>query len=579
VSIDEKDTRALPERWEYPTLDEVVRFGASVSNLPDLPDDYLVSFIPMQAVEEITGRIDSSDVRPLSAVRKGYTSFVNGDVIFAKITPSMENGKVAVARNLMNGIGFGSTEFHVLHPSQGLDSKYLCYFMVRPSFRANAKQHMSGSGGQLRVPTEYLRQTVLPLPPLNEQKRIVEKLEVLLSNLDDAVQSLTNALEKLKQYRRSVLKAAIEGELTQEWREANQTTLEPASELLTRILQKRRERWEAEQKAKDRKNAAYEEPTAPDVSSLPGLPKGWVWTNLGQLKSFSLYGPRFSSEDYSEKGVNVLRTTDINEFGRVNVDTTPKLDLNNEEFDKYKVRPMDLLITRTGSIGTLAVFNDEIRAIAGAYLIQYRLALPEVVWYVFQFLKSPDGQTQLTGGSAGSGRLNLNAPNLEKIPIPLPPLAEQFMVIESIEQRFDEAAQFEAALNAELNRSEGLRQSMLEEAFSGKLVPQDPNDEPATILLERIREEKIRASQEAKVKKPKSTKPKTSQGSELISLADTLRTAGKALTPEELFKAAGYTFETKEQFFQDVRKARADGLIEEKRLSPNARDSLLSVLA
>src|SRR5262249_40208152 len=118
--------------------------------------------------------------------------------------------------------------------------------------------------------------------------------------------------------------------------------------------------------------------------------------NGGRSKSFSLYGPRFSSDDYASEGKLVLRTSDISPAGRVNVATAPKLKLSDAEFQKYRVDQGDLLVTRTGSLGTLAVFDDAVEAIPGAYLIQFRLRPPMITsWCVFYYLKSPAGQSQL----------------------------------------------------------------------------------------------------------------------------------------------------------------------------------------
>jgi type I restriction enzyme S subunit len=142
-----------------------------------LAEDDPVTFVPMQAVSEDTASIKSPDVRPLSEVRRGFTPFQERDVLFAKITPCMENGKVAVARDLVNGAGFGSTEFHVLRAGPALIPEYLYYFIRQPTFRSVAKQQMRGGAGQQRVPELFLRKETVPLPPLSEQRRIVEILD------------------------------------------------------------------------------------------------------------------------------------------------------------------------------------------------------------------------------------------------------------------------------------------------------------------------------------------------------------------------------------------------------------------
>jgi type I restriction enzyme, S subunit len=136
-----------------------------------------VSFVPMAAVDEIHGSIADRQVREFGTVSKGFPTFADGDVLFAKITPCMENGKAAIASDLVNGIGAGSTEFFVLRPGQDVLPEYIFHFVRRPSFREACKANFTGSAGQQRVPRSYLERVVLPLPPLEEQRRIVGLLD------------------------------------------------------------------------------------------------------------------------------------------------------------------------------------------------------------------------------------------------------------------------------------------------------------------------------------------------------------------------------------------------------------------
>ncbi|MCY4341339.1 MAG: restriction endonuclease subunit S [Gammaproteobacteria bacterium] len=136
-------------------------------------DDTSVSFVPMAAVDESAGEIAVRQQRPFAEVAKGYTSFEDGDILFAKITPCMENGKVALARNLANGIGRGSTEFHVLRPGERALGEYIYHFVRQPGFREEAKRNFTGTAGQQRVPKQFMQNASIPLPSLDEQRRIV----------------------------------------------------------------------------------------------------------------------------------------------------------------------------------------------------------------------------------------------------------------------------------------------------------------------------------------------------------------------------------------------------------------------
>src|SRR5947209_8755210 len=160
----------LPQGWTRTTLGEIAHINRRDTALRDLSDGLLVSFVPMAAVDAERGTITWQEERPLSEVRKGFTSFSDGDVLFAKITPCMENGKAAVAHGLKNGCGFGSTEFHVLTPRDSVSSKWIFYFVRQQSFREDAKARFSGTAGQLRVPGSFLAHYPIALPPAAEQQ-------------------------------------------------------------------------------------------------------------------------------------------------------------------------------------------------------------------------------------------------------------------------------------------------------------------------------------------------------------------------------------------------------------------------
>lgn len=155
------------------------------SRLRSLDEDLEVTFVPMAAVDEETGTIASPEVKPLGDVRKGFTPFLQGDVIFAKITPCMQNGKSAIAQSLVNGFGFGSTEFHVLRPGPAVLPQWLWYFVRQRSFREEARRHFRGSAGQQRVPATFVEQHKIPLPPLEQQRRIVSRIQERLKRVNE----------------------------------------------------------------------------------------------------------------------------------------------------------------------------------------------------------------------------------------------------------------------------------------------------------------------------------------------------------------------------------------------------------
>lgn len=223
---------ALPEGWTWAKLSAVSQLNPATA-FEGIGQDEHVSFVPMAAVAEETGVIDSSTRRPARDVAKGYVRFKDGDVIFAKITPCMENGKVAPVVGLPTQYAAGSTEFHVFRPI-AVEQRYLWYWLVSRAFRAQAQHQMSGSAGQLRVPVEFLRNAMLSLPPLAEQRRIVARIDALFAEIAEGEAALAAARRGLGTYRRALLKAAVTGELTADWCETNKPA-ETGHDLLARL--------------------------------------------------------------------------------------------------------------------------------------------------------------------------------------------------------------------------------------------------------------------------------------------------------------------------------------------------------
>lgn len=154
--------------------------------------DENVSFVPMSHLSAETAIASAESLRPWSQLSKGYTPMLNGDLLVAKITPCFENGKIGQVR-LATEIGVGSTEFHVVRPREGVDCRYLLHFLRTPRVNAAGQLRMTGSGGQRRVPVEYLRELNIPLPPLDEQRRIA----AILDRVDHLGRRVSNGIETL----------------------------------------------------------------------------------------------------------------------------------------------------------------------------------------------------------------------------------------------------------------------------------------------------------------------------------------------------------------------------------------------
>jgi len=299
-----------------------------------------------------------------------------------------------------------------------------------------------------------------------------------------------------------VLQAAVEGTLTAEWR-TQHPDIEPASELLKRILKERRTRWEEEQrtKGKDPKKVHYVEPAGPDVSELQGLQEGWCWATVEQVSYFTRYGSS-SKTSNNTQGIPVLRMGNIQD-GSLELRHLKYLPVNHPEFPNLLLKKGDLLFNRTNSpelVGKSAIYHGSPDPCSYAsYLISVRMISGCIPDYFCFFLNSLYGRVWVASVvSQQVGQANVNGTKLQALTFPLPPFVEQEQIVSLVEERLSLASALETAIEHGLKRAERERQSILHQAFTGQLVPQDPNDEPASVLLERIRKERSEREKQAK---------------------------------------------------------------------------------
>ena len=380
---------SCPPRWINASLSEICAINPRVDKTAIDPES-AVSFVPMPAVEAGSGKIDIGETRVFETVRKGYTPFRAGDILFAKITPCMENGKMAVVPDLTSEYGFGSTEFHVLRPVEGVDPRFIYHAVSSRTFRSHAEHSMTGAVGQKRVPASILEEHEIGLPPTNEQRRIVERIEALFDEIDRGVESLRAAQRTIGLYRQSLLKSAFEGRLTAQWRGENPDKLESPDVLLARIREERQRRYEADleswEKADDgwrkdgergRRPSKPAKPRTPKerpadrVSTIAtsGLPHGWTWTSLGCCSARPEYGSAAKSASSGE--LPVLRMGNL-QRGRIDwrdlVYTSDK-----DEISRYSLEPGDVLFNRTNSpelVGKTSLYRGERPALFAGYLIR-----------------------------------------------------------------------------------------------------------------------------------------------------------------------------------------------------------------
>ena len=424
----------LPDGWAWTTLGKIIEPSKEKVNPLAIEE---VPYISLEHIEKDTGKLlghgHSRDVR------SSKTKFNRGDLLYGKLRPYLN--KVYIS----DFEGVCSTDLLVFPKNESFSNAFLLYRFLCRDFVSFASHNVSGVNLP-RVNFQTLSRFKIALPPLSEQHRIVVKIEELFTKLDAGINALHKVQAQLKRYRQSVLKAAFEGKLTRAWRAAHQDEIEPNS---------------------------------PIENNLPG---GWTWTTLGEVTA------------PSKENVNPLKITKVPyvSLEHIEKDTgkllghgsssdvrSSKTKFNRGDLLYGKLRPYlnKVYISEFGGVCStdLLVFprND---SFSNAFLL-YRFLCRDFVNYASQNV-------------SGVNLPRVNFRTLSQFKIAFPPLLEQQAIVSEVERRLSIADEVEKTVAAELKRAEQLRQSILKKAFTRGLVPQDPSDEPASVLRERIKAEK-----------------------------------------------------------------------------------------
>ena len=384
-------------------------------------------------------------------------------------------------------------------PREGIDERYLAAYLLSPRYWSQIAEKAAGIA-LANVNARKLEGVKLPVAPHNEQRRIVAKIEELFSDLDAGVVALERVRANLKRYRASVLKAAVEGRLTARWRTQHPNT-EPAAKLLERILAERRKKWEAEQLAKFAKagkpppkgwQAKYAQPAAPDTSNLPGLPKGWCWATLEALADV-VGGLTKDQKRANEPGVRevpYLRVANV-QRGFLDLSEMKNIIASEQDVADLRLMPGDVLFTEGGDrdkLGRGWVWQGELlECVHQNHIFRARLFTPAMQPKFVSHHGNTFGREWFTkAGKQTTNLASINLGILRRFPVAVPPAAEQKLIVDDLDARLSQISEAELLVDHGLKRAARLRQSILKRAFEGKLVPQDPTDEPAEKLLERM---------------------------------------------------------------------------------------------
>ena len=417
--------------------------------------------------------------------------------------------------------------FKSLVPAPGIFNEYVYYYLM--ASREYARKCASGTTF-LELSGRAFGDLPIPLAPTATQHKIVTKIEELFSALDKGVESLKTARTQLKVYRQALLKHAFEGKLTAQWREENKDKLEKPEQLLARIKQEREARyeqqlqeWKAAVEAWEESGNPAQRPARPpkleeishlpltETETLPSLPAGWSYLQLGLVIDEPKYGSSKKC-DYDYKGTGVLRIPNVVR-GLVDASDLKGAHFEEDEKRTYDLRSGDILVIRSnGSISIVGrcalISKAEEQYLYAGYLLRLRsnlaALLPE---YLAALLSSHLLRTQIEHkAKSTSGVNNINSGEIQSLIIPMCSLSEQEVAVERLSISLSAIDAIEAEIDGQLLKADSLRQSVLKKAFAGELVPQDPRDEPASVLLDRIKAEREKAAKNNHAKKTKKRK-------------------------------------------------------------------------
>ena len=413
----------IPESWKWVRVAQVVTLNPK----NDLDDHLDTAFIPMPCVSDGFRNSHTFEVKKWGEIKKGFTHFADGDIGVAKITPCFQNRKSVVFQGLPNGYGAGTTELSIVRViNTTILREYLLWFFKSEYFIVNGVKSFTGTAGQQRIHKDYLATCLFPLPPLAEQKRIVAKIEQLLPYLD-RYEKAWNRLEEFNRrfpvdMQKSILQMAIQGKLVEQHPE------EGTGEELYQQIQAEKKRLIQEGKIKKEK-------PLPEIAEdeVPfEIPEGWKWCRLPSVADMCL-GKMLDKQKNQGILAPYLRNVNVR-WGDFELDDLLEMRFEDVLDDRFLIQKNDLVMCEGGEPGRCAVWKDETPIHFQKALHRIRFAKflsPNYFYYVFSLYANNGIFNKLFTGTTIK---HLTGQSLDRIIVPLPPIAEQKRIVERLEE-------------------------------------------------------------------------------------------------------------------------------------------------
>ena len=492
----------LPATW---TLCEIGNVLEPVEKTGKHEKDRVIWYVDISSIDNKSNRITAAKRMNLAdAPSRARQKIRSGDVLFSTVRPYLRN--IASVEQQFDG-EIASTGFAVLRGAKGIERGYLFYKSISHDFVSALTGEQYGVSYPA-VKEDQVKAQPLELPPTEEQRRIVERIEALFDEIDKGVESLHDAERAIELYRQSLLKSAFEGRLTADWRANNRDKLEDPDVLLACLREERYrsvlEDWERDVAAWTERAGTGRKPTKPkrptdftvdadvlagDCGGIASQRRRFSLSSLGEVAGGLTKNQKRNALPLKAKYLRVANVYS----NRLKLDEIKEIGVTEQELRKTRLVTGDLLFVEgNGSIeqiGRVAIWNGSVPDMTHQnHLIRFRtngLLSPRFALY---FMMSPVGRKLITDqASSTSGLHTLSISKVEGLPVPLCSPAEQTEIVRILDARLEAAEILDAEIDANFARADALRQSILKKAFGGELVPQDPDDEPAHALLARIR--------------------------------------------------------------------------------------------
>jgi len=448
-----------------------------------------------------------------------------GDLLITCAGPRARCGVPCFVRNTRPKLMLSGKIYRFRVNPQYIDPRFLEGWLRTPTAQESIDRMKTGiNDSGLNLTHGRFLPLEVRVAPVAEQHRIVESVESYLTRLDDAIVTLERTCRNLKRYRASVLNAAVEGRLVAtevELARRESREHEPSSELLKPILVERRECWidayarnladdahgRAEKKGEhfteadwqayfEKKLKAgrkkYEEPTPPTTDEMPELPEGWCWTTMETL---TVWGPQngiYVPKSQYGRGTPILRIDDYQVDHSRASGKLQRIDISTDDKRKYGLRVGDIVINRVNSpshLGkSLAVQERNLPAVFESNMMRLRLSTHVLSAYLQHYLSSVIGKSRLIENAKWAvNQASINQSDVGSTLVPLPPMREQQRIVDEIERLLSTSQNAIKKTRSSQQRCQHLQKAILKWAFEGRLVDQDPSDEPAETLLARMR--------------------------------------------------------------------------------------------